>query len=507
VLFRSKLPVAHTHRGELYLETHQGTYTTQAQVKRLNRRVERKLHDAEALAAIIGGASARDSRAVLEPLWRELLLHHFHDILPGSSITRVNREAVAALTRIDDALDGYIGRLAASLPRHGHGHGHGHGEASLTPAAINLTAMRRTEHVAIDGQWFQGDFEPYASAMLRPIASPPELAFGDDTMSNGLVTVRFARSGEIASFTDAQGAEQSAGGLNRMVLHRDPYQFPFDAWDIGIGYTQRTPRVLRISEVSTWIDGPRVIRRQVYRWGRGSIEQHVILESGSELVRFETTVLWRERHRMLRTEFRPTHFGDTVKCEIQFGHIERTTLERDEVERAQFEICAHKWVAVEDDNAGFALLNDSKYGHRVKNGLLSLALLRAPTFPDKTADRGIHRFSYAMRPFATGELGDVVRDGYRLNNPVLISPGATLPSMASTDHPAVIVETIKPAESEEGVIVRLYESLGRPAATALRTELPHANATETNLMELPIGPIDLGRLEFTPFEIKTIHLH
>jgi alpha-mannosidase len=249
----------------------------------------------------------------------------------------------------------------------------------------------------------------------------------------------------------------------------------------------------------------------VYRWARGTIEQHVILEAGSELVRFETTVLWRERHKMLRTEFRPVHFGDTVKCEIQFGHIERTTLERDEVERAQFEICAHKWVAVQDDGSadssgGFALLNDSKYGHRVKNGQISLNLLRAPTFPDRTADRGIHRFAYAMRPFATDDLAGVVRDGYRLNNPVLVSAGASLPSAASTDNPAVIVETIKPAENGSGVIVRLYESLGRPAVTALRTELPHGSAHETNLMEVPLGPIDLSRIEFTPFEIKTIHL-
>ncbi|MEO6114854.1 MAG: glycosyl hydrolase-related protein, partial [Pseudolysinimonas sp.] len=171
-----------------------------------------------------------------------------------------------------------------------------------------------------------------------------------------------------------------------------------------------------------------------------------------------------------------------------------------------FEICAHKWVAVQDVVSGFALLNDSKYGHRVKNGLISLNLLRSPTFPDKTADRGIRRFGYAIRPFEVDDLAGVIRDGYRLNNPVLVAPGAKLPSAASTDNPAVIVETIKPAENGNGVIVRLYESLGRPAVTALRTELPHTSAHETNLMEIPLGPIDLGRLEFTPFEIKTIQL-
>ena len=114
-----------------------------------------------------------------------------------------------------------------------------------------------------------------------------------------------------------------------------------------------------------------------------------------------------------------------------------------------------------------------------------------------------------MRPFATDALAGVVRDGYRLNNPVLVSPGARMPSAISTDHPAVIVETIKPAENGSGVIVRLYESLGRPAVTALRTELPLGSAHETNLMEVPLsetGSLDLGRIEFSPFEIKTIHL-
>ncbi|HXR44185.1 MAG TPA: glycoside hydrolase family 38 C-terminal domain-containing protein, partial [Pseudolysinimonas sp.] len=224
------------------------------------------------------------------------------------------------------------------------------------------------------------------------------------------------------------------------------------------------------------------------------------------LVRFDTTIDWREKHRMLRTEFRPARFADTVRCEIQFGHIERTTLERDDVERAQFEVCAHKWVAVEGETGGFALLNDSKFGHRVKDGLISLNLLRSPTFPDKTADRGIHETSYAIRPFASGDLAGVIRDAYRFNNPLLIAPGAALPSVASSSDPAVIVETLKPAENGDGIVVRLYESLGRPVMTALRVALPHRTATETDLMERPLGPADLDALSFGPFEIKTIHL-
>jgi alpha-mannosidase len=483
--------------GELYLETHQGTYTTQAAIKQGNRRTERKLHEVEALAALRGV----QSRERLEPVWRDLLLHHFHDILPGSSIERVNREARETYARLGAELDGYRQELLSELPHSGD-----------APAAINLTSMPRSEYVSAEGDWFRAELEPYSAAALTPVDAVETvgLAIDGDTISNGMLTLRFGPTGEIVSCLDAAGAEHAADGLNRLVLHRDRAQFPYDAWDIGAGYTSKSPRVLTPSEVSTAVDGPTIVRRQVYRFSRSVVEQIVRLEAGSELVRFETRVDWHERHRMLRADFRPAHYGETVACEIQFGHLHRPTTERDAVERAQFEICAHKWVAVEgsrhDRAAGFALLNDSKYGHRAKDGLLSLNLLRSPRFPDKNSDQGEHRFVYAFRPFTAGDLTGVIRDGYRLNNPLLVEPGVAFASMASVDDPAVVIETIKPAESGQGTVLRLYESLGRPTTAALRTTLPHARVTETDLLERPLETADLARLEFGPFEIKTLLL-
>ncbi len=496
--------VAPRHRGELYLEAHQGTYTTQAETKKHNRIAERKLHEAEALAAVAPSAHIRRrARAELEPHWRDVLLHQFHDILPGSAIERVNREAREMYARVEGALDAYADGLVAGMPRNGAG-----------PTAVNLTSFARDEHVRHDGAWYRADVGPYAAAALVPAADRfPELAHTPDTVSNGRLTLRFGSSGEIVSLLDAAGAEHAGGGLNRLVLHRDPYQFPWDAWDIGRDYLRRTPRVLTPTRVESGIDGPTVWRRHLIRWGRGTIEQRIVLEAGDDLVRVETRVDWRENHRMLRAEFRPAHSGDEVRCEIQFGHIRRPTTERDEVERAQFEVCAHKWVAVEDETAGFALLNDSKYGHRAKGGLLSLNLLRAPTFPDRTADRGEHLFTYAFRPFAPGDTGltGVVADGYRLNNPLRIAEGLTFPSVVATDDPGVVIETVKPAEDGDGVVVRLYESLGRATTTALRVGIPHGRATLTDLLERELGPadappLDLGRIELGPFEIVTVHL-
>ena len=484
-----KLDIAHTHVGELYLETHQGTYTTQAAIKKYNRLLERKLHNAEGLAAITGD----DSRAVLEQHWRDVLLNQFHDILPGSSIERVNREAVETYRRVETALDSYIAGLSDRLQK------------SARSTALNLTSFRRREHVKVDETWYEADVAPYAAAELTPTPASPELGFTDDSLRNGLLALRFGRSGEIISCIDAAGVEHSAGGLNRLVLFHDPYQFPFDAWDIKQDYAKSTPRTLRMTHFDTVIDGPTVRRRQVHRSRKVTIEQTVVLEAGSDVVRFDTRVEWHEKHRMLRAEFRPVHFGETALSEIQFGHIERVTTERDAVETAQFETCAHKWIATRDDDGGFALLNDSKYGHRAKNGLLSLNLLRSPTFPDKTADRGIHQFSYALCPFETDDLAKVIREGYRLNNPLLIGT-AEVASAASVDDAGVIIETIKPAENGRGTVLRLYESLGRATTTSLTVAFAHSSAQFTDLLENALGPADLGRLEFGAFEIVTIHL-
>lgn len=483
--------IPHVHVGELYLETHQGTYTTQGRIKRLNRVVERALHNAEAIAVMTGA----DSRRALETHWREVLLNQFHDIIPGSSIARVNTEAIATYERIEREVDAYIADRVADVPASGEG-----------VSAINLTSFARSEHVSTPDGWCHADVGPYSAAHLVPSGEAAGLRHTSDTMSNGILTLRFGPDGAIESCLDGAGVEQVRDGFNRLVLHKDPYQFPFDAWDIKQDYHRTKPRTLSPSEATTAIDGPLIVRTQRYRFGASTVEQRIVLETGSDVVRIETVVDWREKHRMLRAEFRPVRYADTVSCEIQFGHIERVTTERDAVETAQFEICAHKWVALETADGGFALLNDGKYGHRVKNGLVSLNLLRSPTFPDKNADNGIHRFTYAFTPFAAGDLGKVIREGYRLNNPLLLAPGAvTGPFVASSDE-GIVIETIKRAEAGDAVILRLYESRGRRTTTSVSTTYPHANAVETDLLESGSAPVDLAELAFGPFEIKTIRL-
>jgi len=481
--------IPHVHRGELYLETHQGTYTTAGHTKRFNRRCERLLHDAEALAVI----SRTDCRGRLEPLWEAILLNQFHDIIPGSSIARVNREARETYERVAGELEAAAGGMADSLPRGG-------------PSALNLTSLPRREHIRVGGRWQLAQVAPYAAATLsEPLPSTGLVASGD-RLANDLLSLRFGEDGSIVSCRDADGVEHAGDGLNRLVLHEDPYLFPFNAWDIDPRYLDKQPAVLTPVQVDSMVDGPKAVRRTRYRGPRVEVVQTVVVEVGSPLVTCHTRVHWRQKHRMLRAEFRPSHYGDTVRCEIQFGHIERATTESTEVERAQFEVCAHRWIAVGDERAGFALVNDGKYGHRAKSGLLSLNLLRAPTFPDKGIDRGDHEFTYGFLPLPADDLQPAIHAGHRLNNPLRVSDAAPFPSVVASADPGVLIDTLKPAEDGDGVVLRLYEALGRATTTSVSTTIPHERAVETDMLESDPRPVDLSELAFTPFQIRTIVL-
>jgi alpha-mannosidase len=247
------------------------------------------------------------------------------------------------------------------------------------------------------------------------------------------------------------------------------------------------------------------VREQTYRFGKSSILQRVILEAGSDCVRFETQVDWHERLKMLRADFFPADYGDTADFDIQFGAISRPTTERDSIERAQIEVCGHKWVVVRKDGRGFALLNDSKYGHRVKNGLISLNLLRAPVYPNKHADRGTHTFTYAFCPTG-GDNARAVEEGYRLNHPLLTGNYQPQESIAYVSNPAVVLETIKRSEDGSAIVLRLYESLGKPAKTSLMTRFGFDRAVYCDLMERPLNEVNLESIELKPYQIVSIRL-
>jgi alpha-mannosidase len=490
--YRDKLPA---YNGELYLEKHQGTYTTQAANKMYNRRCEYALQNLEALCALAWKKGCTYPQEKLDAWWKEVLLYQFHDILPGSSITRVYEESRARYKTILHEIDNERAEVLRFLA---NGSG---------TTAFNPTSYDRQEYIQQNGIWYQTILAPYGFAPLQEMQPQNELQFDEDTIENGHIRVRFSTEGDIISaITKKDGAEYAESRLNTLRLYRDKWQF-YNAWDIDWKYFEKNNHIIKAYRHESFIDGPTVIRRNYFKHGRTTVTQDVILYIDRPIIYFQTICDYHETLKMLRADFDLAIKSPFVTCDIQLGSIQRSTGDKTEVEKAQFEICAHKYVDLSDGERGASLLNDSKYGYRVKGSRISLNLLRSPIYPDKTADRGYHKFTYALFLHKDSCDTKTLMHSYTLNKPVYLAPGQVdVDSMVQTNVPAVVVETIKRAHSSDGIVIRLYESQGAPAVCRLQTVFSYKTTVETDLMENELGEIDISKLEFTPFEIKTIKL-
>lgn len=500
-----KLP---THNGELYYERHQGCYTSQANAKKWNRRIEELLHTVEWLGAVAYFKDVKYDRAKVEKIWKEVLLYQFHDILPGSSIKRVYDEAYARYQILYDELKEIQSTLLDALSN------------GFAVSAINPIDFDRDEYVKIDGEWFDAKLPAHSVGKLTPAdIDTQEFAYSNNIIENAKLRVTFGNNGEIISLIDKQeNKELVKEYFNKLVVYSDPFRY-YNAWDIQWGkdkktnYMQMKKWEFELVSSNTYIDGANLVRENSFKYHNSSLVQRVSLKLGGDMVTFDTSVDWHEELKMLRADFVPTVFADSVKCNIQFGNFDRTTSEADKDEDynpnwAQFEVCAHKFVNIDGEDYGFALLNNCKYGHRAKEGFLSLALLRSPIFPDPTCDRGAHSFSYAIYPHKQKfEETDLMAKGYIFNNPIeIIKQNVDITTIAKFDNTDIVIETLKVAEDEGGVIIRAYESLGQKARATLQLNCDCSSIYECDMLENKEKFIKGKTFEFTPYEIKTIYI-
>ena len=233
----------------------------------------------------------------------------------------------------------------------------------------------------------------------------------------------------------------------------------------------------------------------------------MILTQKSPYIKVENEVSWHETHKMLRIDAYPKNFSDKVLCDIQFGNIERSTKTDNKIDYAQFEIPAHKWVDVYDGKYGVAILNDCKYGHRVKDGLISLNCLRSPVYPDKTADRGEHFFTYAIYPHSKKPMeSELVKIGYELNNPLRIYKGSLdIKPIFNCDNSNIIIETVF-VNDKGNIAVRMYETAGIKTVARVKANINFNSVKQTDMLFENPNDVDLDAMTFKPFEIKTLEV-
>lgn len=477
---QDKLP---TYKGEIYLERHQGTYTSQAKNKYYNRRMENGLAAYE-FAQVATGLTQRENT---DRLWKEVLLYQFHDIIPGSSIKRVYDESVARY----EAMYGEVVGLTKDL----------FGKTGKEKCVINATSYSRSEFISDDGEWYYAETEPYSVAPIKKSVGNA-LAYADEnTVGNELVEVKISDKGTILSVVDKKSGRE---GLKKESGEFLVYNDAGNAWDFYYGYRNGVTDRFVKTEKETFRNGPQAGIRITYVYGKSKLIQTISVTEGSPLVRFDVKVHWQELEKMLRTEFYPNVATDEVTCDIQFGNVKRSMLENNSEQTAQYEVCAHKWVDMSSLDYGVAVINDSKYGYSCKHGCISMHLLRSQKHPCVEQDRGEQEFSYAVYVH-DGNIhrSDVAARAYFFNRPLAVVDATPVPSLVMTDNPHAVIETVKPAEDGGGYIVRLYNDTPDTITTRLSAKGKHMALTD--MLERNPAPTD-GKLELRGYEIITVRV-
>ncbi|PJJ71546.1 alpha-mannosidase [Diaminobutyricimonas aerilata] len=507
----AELPDPAVWRGELYLELHRGTFTTQHKTKQGNRRSEQLLAEAElwgAVAAVRAGYAFPHDE--VDDLWREVLLLQFHDILPGTSIAWVHREAEERYAEIARRLEAIIADALAAL-----------GVDLDDVSAAGRSDAQRTLVNSAPVTW---NGAPGAAVSLRPTPVPRAARREGDrfVLESEHVKIEIDGNGHVVSAVDlALGRDAVPPGErgNLLQLHQD---FPnmWDAWDVDAHYLDMRQDLDSGAVVD--LDGAAVTVATSF--GESSIRQRLFLADDGRTLLIDNTVEWAETEKFLKLAFPVDVFADHAVAETQFGVHSRTTHTNTSWEDARFETQAQRWFLVEEPGFGVAFLNDSSHGfdvQRVKQGdrvsqLARFSMLRAPRFPDPRTDRGTQTMRFGV--LVGADVGSATEAAIRLNTPARHATGAVVSPLATSTNPAVVISAVKLADDRSGdVIVRLYESRGGRARTEVRLDAPGLGTiSRTDLIERPVEAESVATtvdeetitvtLELRPFEVVTLRL-
>ena len=524
--FQDELP---TWQGELYLELHRGTLTTQSRTKRFNRKNEQLLTETEFICSML--PLDEYPQGELDRLWKLLLLNQFHDIIPGSSIHMVYEETEKEHREICACAEKLIAGAAEKL----------FPAAPGCALVINTLSQGCDTIVELPGAWSNSDVEdengnklelqrsgssllarvhvPGSSVIqiqcadkssdLPTLPKPPE----ELVLENEFVRYEFAQDARmIAGFDKKQKCSILAEGEcgNKLALYADT-PVSYDAWDIDHTYMIQVP--LAPEPVSAvWEEyGP---LRQTLRFeltlSNSTIVQRITLDSNSARVDFKTTVQWHEEHKMLRTAFPVNVFAQEASFDIQYGFVKRPTHQNTSWDFARFETCGQRYADLSSADYGVALLNDCKYGYHVYDNCLDLNLLRSPVYPDHLADQGEQIFTYSLLPHC-GSLVDssVISEAALLNRPPRILPnfGKGACPFCRLESDGITLEVVKKAEKEPCYLLRLVENRGERSSGTLHFK-GCVSVAETNLVEWEEHAIAENvsqlSLALAPFEIRTL---
>ena len=511
-----QLPQAPVWVGELYLELHRATLTSQHRTKQGNRRCEHLLVEAELWAATAAARTGLEyPHDELDALWQQVLLQQFHDILPGTSIAWVHREAVAEYARVAREAEALIARAVAALV------GEGVGEVAVNAAPFGRDGVPPGGAVVVAGEgesrYAAGPAAPHGPAKVRD-------QDGGFVLDNGVVAVTVSGEGLVTSAVDlARGREAIAPGAeaNLLQLHQD---FPnmWDAWDVDRYYRNSVTDLRQVSALQAdTVDGVArvVVERQITP--DSTVRQVLTLAPGARTLHIEQVTDWRETEKFLKVAFPLDVRAEHTVAETQFGHHKRVTHTNTSWEAAKFETSMHRFVLVEERGFGVALVNDSTYGYDVTRDAddgavtttVRLSLLRAPRFPDPETDQGTQTHRYGL--VIGADVAAATREGALLNTPARRLTGDHgFEPLVAVEGDGLVLSSVKQAADRSGdLVVRVYEALGGRATGTLRLGVRTESVATANLLEEPLHDSEVEvdaegsvALSLNAFEVRTLRV-
>ncbi|PLV60513.1 alpha-mannosidase [Thermotoga sp. KOL6] len=497
--------------GELYLELHRGTYTSQSRTKRLHKESEDALYKAE----LISSLTNKDFSEEIDELWKILLRNEFHDILPGSSIKEVYETTEKELsyvekranTIVEESLkilsDGDKKTLTllnvSSFPRKCY---------FFTNEKLNLSSeigpvLRQATHDGRYVYFLDFELEPFSKIELKvqDEESHEKMPKRNDlSMENEYLKVSVNPDGTIQIYDKEADRYAFEDRGNYLKLHKNipPH---WDNWDIAEG-VEKTGYPLKAKKIEKIEFGPvREVIRVEYEAEGSKIFQYYVLYRKSKRLDIETKIDWHTRRALLRVYFPINVLSRIAKFDISGGFIERPTHKNTKFEQARFEVPGHRWMDLSQTDFGVSTLNDGKYGYSVQENMVGLSLIKAGIFPDFLSDEGQHEFVYSVYPHLGNDLRGTIKEAEELNKPLLVHFG-------KLDIPSPLLE-IKPRsfkltsfrKANGKFIVRLVEIFG--TAGKLSIKLPwNKRIYLTDLLEEKREDVHFP-MNYRPFKIYT----
>jgi alpha-mannosidase len=489
--------------GELYFELHRGTYTSQAEVKRANRKCEFLLHDVELLASLAHWRGLQEyPRAELQRLWETLCTNQFHDIIPGSSIDQVYADAHRDYAELEQ---GCLALRAAALAALDDGSG--------TRPLNTLGIARRGVVVAADGAASFASARAFASATALEPAAPVTITEAEDgwRLGNAHLRAHVDRGGRLLALQHRGSGRQALRDPGNVLEIYEDIPIAWDAWDVDPFHLETREDCPPAHAARVVSESPlRVEIAFDHRIGEASSgTQTIRLDADARRIEFAWTLDWRESQKILKVRFPVDVRSPDATYEMQFGVAERPTHYTTKQDLARYEVPGHRFADLSEHGFGVALLSESKYGFSTFGNELRMSLLRAPRSPDPGADIGEHRFGYALHPHeGRWQEGGVVAEGLDFNAPLVPAP-LTLEPVCSLDTADLVLDTVKLAEREDALVLRLYEAHGARGRARLTLGVEATTVARANLLEDPQGddlPVtgSVVELDYRPFEIVTL---